>query len=221
MRLYTGLFQETIEINEGEAVSLVIENPSIFYRLMSSLYEQVNGDEGELVLSQNNSEVKISKSIELITSFIPFDLSEKRIITKICSLLEDEATNDINYAYTMKIMADIEKYVYNLSDELPYKLRYNGLNIAAIIRMCGVQIEDDSLNPIEKVIYYMDLVRELFGEKLFILSNMRLYFKETDLQAFTDTVNIHKHYTLLIDGVEGASINGLKKIIVDKDLCVI
>ena len=221
MKIITDLFTGEINIETDCITELIIENPNIMYRFINQLYNSINGEEEDLVLSNDNNILKTSKNIELVTTFIPFDINEKRLITKINALLEKEAVNELHYYETMNLLASIEKYINYLSEVLPCNIDYSSINISSLIKMCGVSIADDSLSVIERIYNYMNLVRDLLGEKIFVFVNMHSFFSNNDIQSFVDTVTSHKFYTLLIDSNEYDNIKKVRRIIIDKDLCII
>ena len=67
----------------------------------------------------------------------------------------------------------------------------------------------------------MTLVRELLGEKVFVFVNMHSFFDINEMKMFVDTLIAHKFYVLLIDSNEYGKINKVRRVIVDKDLCII
>lgn len=221
MKIASDFFQEVIEINEGEIFSLVIENQKLMLDFIKEIYGQINGEEGRIVLSDKDEILKISKTVELITTFVPFELNEKRLLAKINALLEKEAVNEKYYNKTMLLLAEIERHVDNIAAIFPYSFDYQGINVSSLVKMCGLNILDDSNSDIEKVVNYMSIVRDLLGEKLFIFVNMRLYFDDEDMQKFIDTVNAHNYYVMMIDGVEKSKLDGIRRLIIDKDLCII
>jgi len=76
-------------------------------------------------------------------------------------------------------------------------------------------------NPIEKLIDYMSLVRDLEKEKLFVFVNMRSWFTEEELALFVNTVLAHKFHILLIDNCEYPKLKQEKRFVIDRDLCEI
>ena len=221
MKIASDFFQEVIEINEGEVSSLIIENQKLMLDFIKEIYSQINGEDGRIVLSDKDEIVKISKTVELITTFVPFDLNEKRLLTKINGLLEKEAINEKYYNKTMLLLSEIERHIDNIADIFPYSFDYKGINVSGLVKMCGISIFDDSNSDIEKVANYMSIVRDLLGEKLFTFVNMRSYFDDEDMLKFIDTINAHKYYVLMIDGVERTKMDGVRRLIIDKDLCII
>lgn len=221
MKLVTDLFTGDIEIETDMVSSVIIENPHVFMQLLKNIYNSVNSESDNIILSDNNSIIKASKYIEFITSYIPFDINEKRLINKINSLLEKEALNEIYFNDTMSILTSIEEFVGKLADILPCMIDYSNINISSLIKMSGITIYDDSNSDIERIFNYMILVRDLIGEKLFIFVNMNSFFLPEDIQLFINTVIAHKFYVLLFDGNEYDKLDKTRRIIIDKDLCVI
>ena len=164
--------------------------------------------------------VSLDKNVEMITSFVPFELNEKRLINRINGVLEKEALNEQNYNTSMELLAKIENYVNQLSESISAVLDFPGISVPALLKMCGTKIVDDSESPIESVFNYMVLVRELLGEKLFVFVNMNTFFRQDDLQLFIDSAVGHEFYVLMIDGKENGKLDMVKTTIVDKDLCV-
>ena len=221
MKITTPFFTDIIELSENEVFSLVIEHRPTFLKLLKDIYYQIQGNEGDVVLSENNSEIKISKKIELITSFVPFDLNEKRLINKINSLLEKESLTELFYPTTMHILAEIERHIVDLSELMPFSVSCQNLTASAMIKMCGVFIDDDCVSDIERVLYYMSVVNDLLGEKIFVMVNMTMFFSSQEMQGYIDTCNLRKYRVLLIDGIESVHFSGTKRLIVDQDLCTI
>ena len=221
MKIVTDLFSSEIVIDTDIVSSVIIENPHVFMQLLTKIYNSVNGEEDGIILSDNNSIIKSSKYIELISSYVPFDINEKRLLNKINSLLEKEAINEVNYNDTMSILASIERFISKLSDLLPYIIDCSNINISSLIKMCGIAIYDDANSDIERIFNYMTLVRDLLGEKLFIFVNMHSFFMFSDIQLFIDTVIDHKFYVLLLDGNEYDKLENTRRFIIDKDLCII
>jgi len=221
LKLVAEFLPSTIEVVEGEVTSIVIEHKPTFLQFLQELYAQLNGSDGCIFLSENGRPLKISKNVELITSFIPFNLNEKRLITKINSLLEAEALDAEHYYQTMELLANIEKYVNSLSDFFPFNISCSGINTTSMIKMADISIEEDSATKIERVLNYMLIVNDLLGERLFVFINMSMFFSDEDMQGFIFTCNMHKYKVLLIDGVETTEYNGIRRMIIDCDLCII
>jgi len=221
MNLVTPFFTGEIKIDTDAVTALVIENPKVFYGIVQDIYLQISGEEGNCVLSNEKGILKFSKVADLTTSFVPFELNEKRLITKINAVLEQEAMGDVHYGETMEILSRIEQFADVLSEGLPYQLYFPGINIGSIVKMLGAVVEDDSESEMERVFQYMQMVRSLLGDKLFIFVNMFSFFERAKLQLFFETAVRHEYRVLLIDSRDFDKMDYMRKVIVDKDLCVI
>ncbi len=219
MRLTLGVVSGCIEIND--AFYLVIEKPRALYEFVNDLYTQINGNDGVIVFSDDNGVLKPSKSVELITTYIPFDVNEKRLLNKINGLLEKEAVNEVNYSSTMELLAQLENYISKLTETFMCSFEYNGLSVSSLIKMCGITIVDDSACNIEKLINYMDVVSELIGDRLFIFVNLTAFYPEDEVMDFIDTVKIKGFQVLIVDSVNRDYISDVEKLIIDEDLCII
>lgn len=221
MKIVTELFQEPVSIMTDKVTCLVIENQDVFRRFLLEIHAELSGDAGKVILSDDNTILKMAKSVELITEFVSFSLNEKRLLTKLNVMLEQMAANEEHYTDVLALLSETERLMLSISADLPCAVDFTGLQISSLVKMAGVQIVNDSENEIETVFLYMQLVRELLGEKLFIFVNMRAFFSDKDMQDFVDTVTAHQFYVLLLDGHEYATLDRTRGFILDYDLCVI
>ena len=88
MKLVCDKFESVIEWEEGKICSLVLENPDVFRGVISDLVTGLDGMETNMILSRDNKEIKISSNVELITSYIPFEVNTKRMLSSLLYVLE-------------------------------------------------------------------------------------------------------------------------------------
>ena len=62
---------------------LVIEDPKFFRSFLSDLFSQTDGLAGRAVLSINDAPVDMSKYLEILDRFVPFEINRKPLLTKI------------------------------------------------------------------------------------------------------------------------------------------
>ena len=60
MKIITNLFSGEIVIENEVVSSLIIEKPDVMYKLIDQLYKSINGEENDIVLSDENTILKIS-----------------------------------------------------------------------------------------------------------------------------------------------------------------
>ena len=200
---------------------LAIERPSAFYALVSELYGQLNGEDGKIVLSANNQPLKIAAKTELLTQFVPFELNGKRMLNKLYQNLEKKALGGETLDAVIGLQTAVNVFMETLTAGELIDTEYSGVNLTALwkaidLRICGDQ---DTLE--EKLADYMLYVRELEGEKVFVLVNLLSYVnperRELLYRMFVD----HGHTVLLMEPYAQTPSEWLHQMIIDADLCVI
>ncbi len=207
--------------SEGTAAELVIENKSVFYGIVQDLSHQTEGLGGRSVLSIQNKPVEIGKYAELITQFIPFSLNRKTLLTKIQGRIEKTSLREDYFMEVNGLLSSMESLVDRLAQELPVELQYSKLSFPAVLRSMGLEIMEEDTCPIEKLYDYMDLVRELDRDRLFIFVNLRSYFSDREVEQFLRTAYVYGFRLLLLESMAHPPLPSLKRYLVDEDLCEI
>ena len=213
--------EETRRVVLDEIATLVIENPGLFRALITDIQAQLYGMEGRAVLSLNGKSLPLSKNLELLDRFIPFDLNTKTLITKINADLEKKAVSDEYYPETLNVLGQLEKLLTDLSFDYPCGIEFPKLSAGAVLKAAGVEICDDYDSLGEKILDYFQLVNDLVGRKLFITVNLRSYFSDMETQLFMKTVASHGFDVIMIESFEHARLDEEKRLIIDADLCLI
>ena len=88
-----------------------------------------------------------------------------------------------------------------------------------ILKAIGIEIPDNYKDPLDKILDYMELVRDFDRDKLFIFVNLRSFFPDEKLKLFFEAVLSHGFQIMLIDGREYDRLNSERRVTIDKDLC--
>lgn len=201
--------------------SLVVENPKVLYRILEDIQSQLVGDEGQVVVSRDNKILDISKNVELIDRFVPFEVNSKTIVNRACALLEKKAMEPDYYMQTMDMLSVVERVLSDLSFDMTGDIYFEKIDIANIIKAGGLHfnIDYDSLG--EKLIDYMQLVREYDKDKLFILYNLRGIMDDAEIEAFYDTCLCQEFHVFCIESFVHIKQKKENQYIIDYDLCEI
>lgn len=221
MKIILPEIDHVFEVKEEYVNEIVIENQRLMRTVITDLFDQINGFEGRAVLSDSDKPIRIAKSMEVLDRFVPFSINKKRLINKIASELEKKAVNPELYPDTLEILSRIEKYLLDISQEMIGDLLFDNVNIASLIKASGVSLSEEYDSLGEKIIDYFELVTEYDNSKVFILVNIRSYLDDEEMEAFVDTVCRQGYMVVLIESVEHTVIKGIKRYIIDKDLCEI
>lgn len=205
--------------NEGYVNELVIENKKMFFDMVNSMAMQEGGLHGDCVLSVGDKPVEFNKYADLTLQFAPFQLNRKSLLSKLYSLLEKKALFPENYAKMGEVLSELEKYIFRLSEELPFEINCQKLAIGPVIRALSPEIEESDKSPLEKIFSYMELVRELDRDKLFIMVNMRSYFPDEEMEKFTESACLHDFKVLLLESCMASKLKHTRRFMIDCDLC--
>lgn len=204
----------------GENVNaLVVENPDFYRHLLCDLYGQLQGDDGMLVLSDKGKVLPISKWVELVDNCIHFDLNRKSLLNKICAAMERTAVSEEFFLKTSELLCALEAYIDGLAFELPGDIVCEKCSVAGLLKGIGISLRDDYADPLERLIDFMELVREFDRDKLFVIVGLRNFFSDKQAEAFLETILDHGFRVLLLDSVAREKLPHEKRLTVDIDLC--
>ena len=154
MKLVSDKFQSCIHFTEGKFNSIIIESPDAFREVIQDFVSEMNGIETGLVLSKDNMPIKIANNVELLMSYIPFEVNTKKLLTSLQNVLEKEAVNEENYLKTQELLMEIETYMDKLSFRLPVNLEYK-ISVSNLLKMAAPKLNLEQVEGIEKIFEYM------------------------------------------------------------------
>ncbi len=221
MKLAHPMLSRVFDFDGTGVCTLVAESPEFFNTFLTDICNQLNGRDGEAVLSRGVKSLDISGNIEVITDFITFDINQKSLLTKIIASLEKTALNETNYLKTNELLQKLELYASELFFTAPCQLAYTKLTFSNLLKSFGITILDDFESIPEKLINYMSLVYEFDREKLFVTVNMRSYFGDTVMKEFVKSVLDHGILLLMVENCDRSPLPYEKRIIIDRDMCEI
>ena len=219
MKIACPYFNSLIEINEGTPFSLIIENQQLFRRFAEDIHSQLSGNDGDTILSIDNTPVAMSKNADIMESFAPFDINSKTLLSRISSAIEKTAVDEKHYMESSHLVSETENYISELCFSLPVTVECRKLSIGAIIKAASVAIADDFENEIEEIISYMSLVLDFDGKKCFIMLNMRSYFSDEEIEKFADEIKRKQLCVLMLENCTRKKIAGMEQLTIDIDLC--
>ena len=102
---------------------------------------------------------------------------------------------------------------------MPCTVACDKISIGGVIRSAGIEILDDYGDDLERILDYMELTRELERDKLFVLVNLRSFYRDEEIAPFFRSILDHSLSVLLVDSVSKALLPLEKRVTVDADLC--
>lgn len=223
MRLIFPLLREQLDLAREDKVNvLVIENQAYFIHFLTELYRGLKKYDCEIVLSSDGCPIDISKKLELLNVFVPFDTNTRTLITRLYKEAERLATGEDMFEITQQVIQNNLRYVGDIAQRLPFPLDYSpDFDIMELLKASNLRFDSHYDSLAEHVIDYMEIVNSLETEKCFVLLNFRNYVDDESIDDFYKTVLYKKLKVLIVSANDYAPSEYEKKTIIDKDLCVI
>lgn len=211
--------EHVIKLPNGSVSELVVENKPMFSEIVSSVISQADGSSGKCVLSVSDTPVEFSRYADVTLQFTPFQLNRKTLLTKLYAALEKSALTPENYSRTCELLSEFEKFTQQLADNVSLDIDCKKVAVGPLLRAVSPEFVEDGMSTAEKIFSYMELVRELDRDKLFIMVNMRTYFSDEDMELFAESVCLHDFKVLLLESTSFAKLKTAKRYLIDEDLC--
>lgn len=218
--VYTSL-QSKIEIENGRFNSIIVENQNYYYQLVRDLKLQMDGKEGGWTLSNNDKPLVVSKNIELFIDYFDINCNHKTIITKVINALEKTASDNEYIDDTLQLLADVERYIYNLSENYEIMIDCDKVTISQLLKAMGITVHIDSEELTEVLYTYMQIFRQVVGDRLFVFVNMRSYVSDIQFDEFIKTIINHGYQAIFLENKEYPTLENERRLIIDEDLCEI
>ena len=175
MKLVYPHYAVELELTESFPAVLVVENPEMFQRLLGDFWNQLEGGEGDWILSHQGKNVLISKAAVGIYNPFMLDCNDKRILNKVYAELTDIAIN--NYPVEM---AELNEKIVNIIDgflqNVPYHLESQvDLDIGGLLKLYGIKFEMNQESLLERIMDYIRAMREVCHVEVFVFVNLKQY----------------------------------------------
>lgn len=219
MKLAYPELSTVFETGKGYIPTLVIENRCFMRKILCDIAGQLDGNQGFTVVSDRDKPLEISRYVELLQNFAPFSMNQKPLITKILSLIEKKAQEPEHFMGAQAVVQRVEAWILDMGQDLPCEIECTKLGVGSILKAAGIEIVSDQQYPLEQLVEYMELVRDLEREKLFVLVNIRSYYDDQEMTVLLRTLLDHDLQVLLLDSYAGTVLVGEKRWTIDEDLC--
>lgn len=222
MKLAHVDLERVIALDCREAVEWIIESPVLFRKYVQLLKQQLEGYEGEFVLSEGDIMLDISKCAEIILDPFALDFEDRRIQKKLYTELQKKAYEEEMFLTTQKILADLQKYIFDLESVCGYDIEVGEtVDIQTIFKALGIKMEGGKYSFSEKLAQYMKIMSELLGKKLLIFVNIRSYLENDQIRELMKNAVYNEISLLFIENTQRDFLKDEKYYIIDKDSCEI
>ena len=222
MKLVYSDYGISMDFIEGKVNILCIEQPKAFAQMVGDFWNQINGEAGGWILSDNEKILQISKYVIGIYNPFSLDCNEKKVLTKIYSEL-DENTKLFFPTETAELNSRIVTLLDALVESVPYHLEMKtGLDMTAMFKLFDIRIESTQLCLVEHIIDYLRVMHDILHIDVFVFVNIKQYLLDDELDALYEFSIYEKIFLFLIEGRFIKSDKYCEKCwILDKDSCMI
>ncbi len=210
-------WEHSIRFEDGSITHLFIENPITFRKYVLELLQQINGEDGDFVLSDPN-EIPISKNLIMLTDPINLQFDEKKINSKINKDLLTIATGTPEIEReSFSLIAGLERYALRIAEEYGYNIEYDVPEASSLLKMLSFHISTEYESQADKLLEWMNITHDILKIENFVLLNLQTYFSESELKLLYAEASSSKHNLLLINQFNYYSLPD--SIIIDQDNC--
>lgn len=211
----------SVHLEEGTVNVLVLEKPERLQQFICDLKYQLQGQDGEFVLSIDNKEINMSKYSELIVDPWAIDFNSRAIKSKLLAIAKDEVAENLYDSY-LEMRAQLMSFMECISERMQYPVQYNSsFEIENLLKFADIKIDMLCDDLVESVTSYIKLIASMGIVRVLFMVNAKSYFGADDLSLIYKEANYNKIQLILIESVQREVIEGEKTIIIDADNCII
>ena len=221
MRMICESYGLECVMDENSITEILFDMPERFIEFVQRLWSQIAGDDDFLILSEDDKELRLEKAAEIITDPFHIDLNNRKVLTRIYKdVVEDLQCKKLEEL--MNIQNQLESLVIDACEQSVYALTYDAeLDFSNILKLYNVRIDEGESDIINRLISYVKLSHQVLGTKLFFFINLKVYLSEQMLTDFYQSIQYEKVYAVMIERFESKKKECEKRIIIDKDGCLI
>ncbi len=166
----------------NESVTVINCAHSATFRNFVANFKGVEDAQTELAILKNNQPIDLKKSCFVITDFFDFSVNSKALISKLYGkIVEDNiAEIDMNTKF-QTIFADILANIENLIQNAELNLQtVSTIDIKDFFKFVDLKLIE-SLNPLERVLDFVQLNNYMKLYDIIVLVNPKSYFSNKDM----------------------------------------
>jgi CRISPR type II-A-associated protein Csn2 len=178
-----------IPISINQPNFIIIPDVNLFFRYERELIAQSMGNIGEFSIKEYDKDINLETEVDLIIHPYTLSLNSRKTIAHLHKRIIKE-TAVLEFP---KKVDDIHKKLMDLLEEIRAKTLVNfvfenDIGLEDILKWYNVRFAENEDDPINLIIKYMDIIKDIMKLKIVILFHACSYF--TDIQIF----NLYKHF---------------------------
>ncbi|MCJ0544405.1 type II-A CRISPR-associated protein Csn2, partial [Enterococcus cecorum] len=185
---------------------------------ITELQEQIIGNEGKFVLSDENEILSFKKDMSLILSPLEIDYNDKKFINELFKEIKDIVQSGELYEEYVFVKSELVKLMERISESIDYPLQYSeDLEVSSLLKMMQVKFDFQDTNYFERLITFVQLSQRLLRKKLLIFVNLSSFLSENQLVELEKIAKYEQIKILLINSYQLNYSFSYKWYIIDVD----
>ena len=218
----SSLFSFELRFHDNRPITLVVEDKKYFRRIVSAVYEQIQGAEGPITLSEDFKPAELNGNSLLV--FDPFSIEPngRKVQSKISGEIKSLVKSEYGGRFST-IVQELNTLAYDLAQEISLpNTMYEEIDTLEVSKLFRFYLEQPD-EIMERVTEYCKAKVMSEKIKLIIFVNLHCFFDSNELSAiFTQLGYDHIPVLLLENRIQNSDKTELEDIyIIDKDLCEI
>lgn len=221
MRIIYSKYGIDLYLEENKITTIVIENPLVMSEVIRNISRQVNGEDGEWILSEQDKIFSVEKSGIFLDNPLMVNSNEKRILTRLYKELSEQA-NTLMYEDYTRINSYIVSFLERLLDTVPYHLDMEvDMDLTGILKLYGVKIESEGVSVLEALLDYLRALSCICNIRVIWILNVKQFLTVEEVQQLYEFCFYEKTLLINLEGQKNYNLEHEKCVIIDKDLCII
>ncbi|HEM3662954.1 TPA: type II-A CRISPR-associated protein Csn2 [Streptococcus suis] len=196
MKLNFPLLDEALTVEK--ATIFVVEDTTVFSRLVRNLYQYQDGSELKIFDEQFKS-IKDSE-LMVVTDILGYDINAAPIL----KLIHADLENQLNEKPEVKSI--IEKLANSITELISYEcleneldLEYDEITVLELIKALGVKIETISDTIFDKIFEILQVYRFLNKKKFLVFINVLSYLTVDEIQKTREYIELSNMDVLFLE----------------------
>ena len=211
MKLNFPLLDEPLTVEK--ATIFVVEDTTVFSRLVRNLYQYQDGSELKIFDEQYKS-IKDSE-LMVVTDILGYDINAAPIL----KLIHTDLENQLNEKPEVKSI--IEKLANSITELISYEcleneldLEYDEITVLELIKALGVKIETISDTIFDKIFEILQVYQFLNKKKFLVFINVLSYLTMDEIQKTREYIELSNMNVLFL---EPRKTKDFPQYVLDKD----
>lgn len=219
--LKLSLSDELIELNSTKLNVLQVENLPLFKEIVSFIYYG-RGEEDLISLFKDSERIDIDTEVFFIMNIVEFDLNSKKNLNSLNKLLLNtyyESLQEDLDQLKIKMLQITKKLSLELDVSLDIK---ETIKTDDLFKIMDIKFKDNYDSSLQRFLNYLFVISELQKKTVFFVLHLKEYFSINEIETIIKECSLHEIILIDIESNEIVNLGNIeKKIIVDKDCCLI